>query len=80
MSKISKMTQSPQMPQMPQMPQQQADASRTRRFARRLPLVGAAAVGSVVLLAAPAFAHVSVQPHGPRPQGRLCDRQLQGAQ
>ncbi|WSK35897.1 YcnI family protein [Streptomyces tubercidicus] len=63
MSKISKMTQSPQMPQ------QQADASRTRRFARRLPLVGAAAVGSVVLLAAPAFAHVSVQPAGPAPKG-----------
>ncbi|QIY59897.1 YcnI family protein [Streptomyces sp. RPA4-5] len=34
-----------------------------------MPLVGAAAVGSVVLLAAPAFAHVSVQPAGPAPKG-----------
>ncbi|MGA5560030.1 YcnI family protein [Streptomyces platensis] len=60
MSKISKTT---------QMPQQQSDVSRTRRLARRLPLVGAAAVGSVVLLAAPAFAHVSVQPAGAAPKG-----------
>ncbi|MFI1964523.1 YcnI family protein [Streptomyces pathocidini] len=31
-------------------------------ISRRLPLVGAAAAGAVVLLAGPAFAHVSVQP------------------
>ncbi|MFH8567538.1 YcnI family protein [Streptomyces sp. NPDC017993] len=33
-----------------------------RRFARRLPVVGAIAAGGVLLLAGPAFAHVSVQP------------------
>ncbi|MFI9050639.1 YcnI family protein [Streptomyces sp. NPDC053427] len=33
-----------------------------RRLARRLPLVGGIAAGSVLLLAGPAFAHVSVQP------------------
>ncbi|MFJ6748036.1 YcnI family protein [Streptomyces sp. NPDC091266] len=33
-----------------------------RRLARRLPIVGALAAGSVLLLAVPAFAHVSVQP------------------
>lgn len=43
-------------------PSQQPESSRTRRYARRMPLVGAAAAGSVLLLAGPAFAHVSVQP------------------
>ncbi|PGH49292.1 YcnI family protein [Streptomyces sp. Ru87] len=37
------------------------NASRAR-FVRRLPLLGGAAAGTVLLLAAPAFAHVSVQP------------------
>ncbi|WP_181923730.1 YcnI family protein [Streptomyces inhibens] len=41
---------------------QQSDVSRARRLGRRLPLVGGIAVGSVLLLAGPAFAHVSVQP------------------
>ncbi|UQA94203.1 YcnI family copper-binding membrane protein [Streptomyces halobius] len=36
--------------------------SAARRVARRLPVVGGIAAGSVLLLAAPAFAHVSVQP------------------
>ncbi|MFI7005694.1 YcnI family protein [Streptomyces sp. NPDC050145] len=35
----------------------------------RAALVGAAAVSSVVLLSAPAFAHVSVQPEGPAAKG-----------
>lgn len=41
-----------------------ADRGRTplRRTVRRLPVVGGIAAGSVVLLAAPAFAHVSIQP------------------
>ncbi|UNO40869.1 YcnI family protein [Streptomyces sp. MST-110588] len=34
----------------------------SRRLVRRLPLIGGVAAGSVLLLAAPAFAHVSVQP------------------
>ncbi|WP_432000413.1 YcnI family copper-binding membrane protein [Streptomyces sioyaensis] len=42
--------------------QQQPESSRTRRYARRLPLVGTLAAGGVLLLAGPAFAHVSVQP------------------
>ncbi|WP_328385629.1 YcnI family protein [Streptomyces sp. NBC_00400] len=54
---------------MAKMSQQQSDASSTRRLARRLPLVGAAAAGSVLLLAGPAFAHVSVQPSGPAAKG-----------
>lgn len=41
---------------------QQPGSSRTRRHARRLPLVATVAAGSVLLLAGPAFAHVSVQP------------------
>ncbi|MEU8993468.1 YcnI family protein [Streptomyces caniferus] len=57
MSKISKMS------------QQQSDVSSPRRLARRLPLVGAAAAGSVLLLAGPAFAHVSVQPAGTAAKG-----------
>ncbi|MGW7572858.1 YcnI family copper-binding membrane protein [Streptomyces sp. NPDC054765] len=51
------------------MSRQRSDASLARRLARRLPLVGAAAAGSVLLLAAPAFAHVSVQPSGPAAKG-----------
>ncbi|MEU9113013.1 YcnI family protein [Streptomyces sp. NPDC048483] len=39
------------------------------RLARRLPLVGAIAAGSVLLLASPAFAHVSVQPVGTAEKG-----------
>ncbi|MET7795493.1 YcnI family protein [Streptomyces decoyicus] len=54
---------------MAKMSQQQSDGSSARRLARRLPLVGAAAAGSVLLLAGPAFAHVSVQPAGPAAKG-----------
>ncbi|MFJ9612585.1 YcnI family copper-binding membrane protein [Streptomyces noursei] len=39
-----------------------------RRLARRLPVVGGIAAGSVLLLAGPAFAHVTVQP-GTAPKG-----------
>ncbi|MGW1839182.1 YcnI family copper-binding membrane protein [Streptomyces sp. BBFR2] len=35
---------------------------RARRLARRLPVIGGLAAGGVLLLAAPAFAHVTVQP------------------
>ncbi|MFD9813107.1 YcnI family protein [Streptomyces sp. NPDC059080] len=35
---------------------------RARRIARRLPVLGGLAAGGVLLLAGPAFAHVSVQP------------------
>ncbi|MFK0289192.1 YcnI family protein [Streptomyces sp. NPDC090442] len=45
-----------------------ASASSTRRLARRLPVVGGIAAGSVLLLAGPAFAHVTVQP-GTAPKG-----------
>ncbi|MFH8404509.1 YcnI family protein [Streptomyces sp. NPDC018019] len=38
------------------------NAGRRGRLARRLPVAGALAAGSVLLLAGPAFAHVSVQP------------------
>ncbi|MFF3271909.1 YcnI family protein [Streptomyces chrestomyceticus] len=38
------------------------DARRRGRLARRLPVVGGLATGGVLLLAGPAFAHVSVQP------------------
>ncbi|MGD3105214.1 YcnI family protein [Streptomyces sp. YGL11-2] len=40
----------------------------SRRFVRRLPVVGTIAAGSVLLLAGPAFAHVTVQP-GTAPKG-----------
>ncbi|MFJ9849122.1 YcnI family protein [Streptomyces sp. NPDC101150] len=40
-----------------------------RRLARRLPVVGGIAAGSVLLLAGPAFAHVSVQPMGAAAKG-----------
>ncbi|MFI1157303.1 YcnI family protein [Streptomyces sioyaensis] len=49
--------------------QQQPESSRTRRYARRLPLVGTLAAGGVLLLAGPAFAHVSVQPDGAAAKG-----------
>lgn len=49
--------------------QQQPESSRTRRCARRLPLVGTLAAGGVLLLAGPAFAHVSVQPEGAAAKG-----------
>lgn len=39
-----------------------AHSGRRGRLARRLPVVGGLAAGSVLLLAVPAFAHVSVQP------------------
>ncbi|XLE12044.1 YcnI family protein [Streptomyces sp. Pv4-95] len=39
-----------------------ASARPGRRLARRLPVLGGIAAGSVLLLAGPAFAHVSVQP------------------
>ncbi|MEU7636370.1 YcnI family copper-binding membrane protein [Streptomyces sp. NPDC039016] len=39
-----------------------------RRLVRRLPVVGGIAAGSVLLLAGPAFAHVTVQP-GSAPKG-----------
>ncbi|MFF2805854.1 YcnI family protein [Streptomyces sp. NPDC058000] len=39
-----------------------------RRLVRRLPVVGGIAAGSVLLLAGPAFAHVTVQP-GTAPKG-----------
>ncbi|WP_079064140.1 YcnI family protein [Streptomyces sp. NRRL F-4489] len=42
--------------------------SGARRLARRLPVVGGIAAGSVLLLAGPAFAHVTVQP-GTAPKG-----------
>ncbi|WP_043265291.1 YcnI family protein [Streptomyces sp. CT34] len=40
----------------------------SRRVVRRLPVVGTIAAGSVLLLAGPAFAHVTVQP-GTAPKG-----------
>ncbi|MEV0373105.1 YcnI family protein [Streptomyces sp. NPDC050636] len=40
-----------------------------RRLVRRLPVVGGIAAGSVLLLAVPAFAHVSVQPAGQAEKG-----------
>ncbi|MFE7312659.1 YcnI family protein [Streptomyces sp. NPDC057555] len=43
-------------------------ASSARRLARRLPVAGGIAAGSVLLLAGPAFAHVTVQP-GTAPKG-----------
>ncbi|MFE5737457.1 YcnI family copper-binding membrane protein [Streptomyces celluloflavus] len=43
-------------------------AGRGRWLARRLPVVGGIAAGGVLLLAVPAFAHVSVQP-GTAPKG-----------
>lgn len=43
-------------------------SSSARRLARRLPVVGGIAAGSVLLLAGPAFAHVTVQP-GTAPKG-----------
>ncbi|MEV0602325.1 YcnI family protein [Streptomyces sp. NPDC050315] len=39
-----------------------AAPSRRRTVLRRLPLVGGAAAGAVLLLAGPAFAHVTIQP------------------
>ncbi|MFI8995675.1 YcnI family protein [Streptomyces sp. NPDC053542] len=39
-----------------------AAPSRRRTVLRRLPVVGGAAAGAVLLLAGPAFAHVSIQP------------------
>ncbi|MYT32361.1 DUF1775 domain-containing protein [Streptomyces sp. SID8354] len=45
-----------------------SSASSTRRLVRRLPVVGGIAAGSVLLLAGPAFAHVTVQP-GTAPKG-----------
>ncbi|QZL03010.1 YcnI family protein [Streptomyces sp. BHT-5-2] len=45
-----------------------ASSSSARRLVRRLPVVGGIAAGSVLLLAGPAFAHVTVQP-GTAPKG-----------
>ncbi|MCK7623289.1 YcnI family protein [Streptomyces sp. RS10V-4] len=45
-----------------------ASASPSRRLLRRLPVAGGIAAGSVLLLAGPAFAHVTVQP-GTAPKG-----------
>ncbi|MFG2138826.1 YcnI family protein [Streptomyces sp. NPDC048650] len=47
---------------MSKMSRPAAASTAARRLARRLPIVGGVAAGSVLLLAAPAFAHVSVQP------------------
>ncbi|TJZ50268.1 DUF1775 domain-containing protein [Streptomyces piniterrae] len=42
-----------------------------RRLGRRLPVIGGIAAGSVLLLAVPAFAHVSVQPDGQAEKGGI---------
>ncbi|MEU9118716.1 YcnI family protein [Streptomyces sp. NPDC048506] len=47
---------------------EKSSQSTSRTVLSRLPLVGGIAAGSVLLLAAPAFAHVSVQP-GEAPKG-----------
>ncbi|ARF56475.1 YcnI family copper-binding membrane protein [Streptomyces gilvosporeus] len=57
------------MSSTPNTSQPAAPSPAPRRLVRRLPVVGAIAAGSVLLLASPAFAHVSVQPTGPAAKG-----------
>ncbi|WP_235093845.1 YcnI family copper-binding membrane protein [Streptomyces sp. A1-5] len=64
MSEISGGVSSSAVPVAPAAP----SAGAARRLVRRLPVAGGIAAGSVLLLAGPAFAHVTVQP-GTAPKG-----------